>query len=393
MKEQLDENYEIERNNRRNRRMEEMRRRKEKQDIARRRIRIVVPIAAVVLVLAIVMVSGIGRKGSGKGEAGEIGQKEGNEIAAVSQEMGKEEGGTQETSGEESKNLLDNFLFQEGQEEEKEEEKPLYYAEETENTLQLGGDILSSYAVLIDMENKAIVSGKSARVRMNPASMTKVLTLLVAAEHIENLDDRVEITLEMTDYSFVNGCSNAGFERGETVTVRDLMYGTILPSGAEAAVGLSIYVAGSQEAFVEMMNGKLEELGLSGSAHFTNCVGVYDENHYCTAYDMAMIMEAALDNEVCREVLSSRTYTTSETEEHPEGMILSNWFLRRIEDKEVGGKVTSGKTGFVKESGSCAVSYGMDKDGKGYVCVTADAESQWTCIKDHAKLYQSVMMQ
>ena len=58
------------------------------------------------------------------------------------------------------------------------------------------------------------------------------------------------------------------------------MYGTILPSGAEAAVGLSIYVAGSQEAFVEMMNGKLEELGLSGSAHFTNCVGVYDENHY-----------------------------------------------------------------------------------------------------------------
>ena len=98
--------------------------------------------------------------------------------------MGKEEGGTQETSGEESKNLLDNFLFQEGQEEEKEEEKPLYYAEETENTLQLGGDILSSYAVLIDMENKAIVSGKSARVRMNPASMTKVLTLLVAAEHI-----------------------------------------------------------------------------------------------------------------------------------------------------------------------------------------------------------------
>ena len=96
--------------------------------------RIVVPIAAVVLVLAIVIVAGIGRKGSGKGEAGEVGQGEGSEIKAVSQEMGKEEGGTQETLGEESKNLLDTFLFQEGQEEEKEVEKPLYYAEETENT-------------------------------------------------------------------------------------------------------------------------------------------------------------------------------------------------------------------------------------------------------------------
>ena len=71
------------------------------------------------------------------------------------------------------------------------------------------------------------------------------------------------------------------------------------------------------------MNEKLAQLGLSESAHFTNCVGIYDDNHYCTAYDLAVIMEAAMQNEICREVLSSRTYVTSKTEEHPEGLVFA----------------------------------------------------------------------
>lgn len=250
---------------------------------------------------------------------------------------------------------------------------------------------MSNYAILIDLDKGSIVAEKNGKVRMNPASMTKVLTLLVAAEHIDNLEQPVTITQEMTDYSFANGCSSAGFERDETVTVKDLLYGTILPSGAEAAVGLAIHVSGSQEAFVDLMNEKLEELGLSESAHFTNCVGVYDDDHYCTPYDMAVIMGAALENDLCRQVLSAKTYTTSETEEHPEGMILSNWFLRRIEDKDVGDNVKSGKTGYVEESGSCAVSYGENKDGKRYICVTADAQNQWRCIDDHAEIYRQVM--
>jgi len=72
-------------------------------------------------------------------------------------------------------------------------------------------------------------------------------------------------------------------------------------------------------------------------------------------------------------------------------MILSNWFLRRIEDKEVGGKVFAGKTRFVEESGSCATSYRKDKDGREYICVTANAESQWICINDHSGLFQRFM--
>ena len=175
--------------------------------------------------------------------------------------------------------------------------------------------------------------------------MTKVLTVLVAAEQIkeENLDDTFTMTLEITDYAYRNDCSSVGFLDGEKVTVRDLFYGTILPSGGDAAVGLATYIAGSHEAFVDMMNDKLKELGLSKTAHFTNCVGLYDENHYCTVYDMAVIMKAAMKNDMCREFLSAHSYTTAPTTEHPKGITISNWFLRRIEDKDTGGEVIGGK--------------------------------------------------
>ncbi len=250
-------------------------------------------------------------------------------------------------------------------------------------------EVISSNAILIDESTDTIIAAKGERERISPASMTKVLTVLVAAEHIseEKLDDTFTMTREITDYSYINGCSAVGFLDGEKVTVRDLFYGTILPSGGDAAVGLATYVAGSHEAFVEMMNEKLEELGLSDSAHFTNCVGIYDDNHYCTVYDMAVIMKAALQNDFCKKVMSARNYTTAPTAEHPEGLNISNWFLRRIEDKDTGGEVLCAKTGYVTQSGNCAVSYGTFADGRPYICVSAGASSHWRCIYDHVEIY------
>ena len=280
----------------------------------------------------------------------------------------------------------------------KEDRRPkVYTADSTADTVQLGSmlasgdEFYSDYAILIDMDNDSILAEKYARTRINPASMTKILTVLVAAEHIEDLDDTFTMTLEITDYGYIHDCSSAGFEKGEEVSIKDLFYGTVLPSGADAAVGLATYVAGSQEAFVELMNEKLDELGLSQTTHFTNCVGVYDENHYCTVYDMAMIMEAAMDNELCREVMSAHTYTTSKTVQHPEGISLSNLFLRRIEDRDCGGEVVCGKTGYVAQSGNCAASYAVDHNGKYYICVSAKANSPLRCISDHAKLYKQFM--
>ena len=278
----------------------------------------------------------------------------------------------------------------ETEETEVEEELPVCRFEETEDTVPIAAEeVISTHAILVDEGTDQIIAAKGARERIMPASMTKVLTILVAAEHIpeEKLDDTFEMTLEITDYAYVNDCSSVGFLDGEKVPVRDLFYGTAMHSGGDAALGLAFYVSGSHEAFVELMNEKLKELGIADSTHFTNCVGIYDEAHYSTVYDMAVIMKAALQNDLCREVMSKHIYTTKSTVEHPDGIEISNWFLRKIEDKDTGGEVLCAKTGYIVQSKNCAVSYEISADETPYICVTAGSTSNWRCIYDHVEIY------
>lgn len=285
-----------------------------------------------------------------------------------------------------------NEKEQNGQTEEAEEETPVYSFAETEDTVSITSEkVISTHAILVDESADTIIASKGARERIIPASMTKVLTILVAAEHIpeEKLDDTFTMTLEITDYAYVNDCSSVGFLDGEKVTIRDMFYGTAMHSGGDAALGLAIYVAGSQEAFVDLMNQKLEELGIADSTHFTNCVGLYDEAHYTTVYDMAIIMKAAMRNDLCREFLSRHIYTTKPTEEHPDGIEISNWFLRKIEDKDTGGEVLCAKTGYIVQSKNCAVSYSISTGGTPYICVTAESTSGWRCIYDHVEIYNT----
>ena len=251
----------------------------------------------------------------------------------------------------------------------------------------------SKYVVLLDAESGEILAARESWQVVPPASMTKVLTLLVAAEHLgslDRLDDLVAVSKEITDYCYIHNCSIAGFSPWEMVTVRDLLYGCILPSGADAALALTRYIAGSHEAFVELMNEKAEELGISQTAHFTNCIGLYDPDHACTVKDIAVIMHAAMKNPVCSAVLGRRIYQTSPTDEHPYGLSLSNLFLRRIEDRFTDSalRITGGKTGFVNQSGSCAVSYAVRDDGRRFICVTGNAPGSWRVIYDHTLLYQ-----
>lgn len=278
----------------------------------------------------------------------------------------------------------------ETEETEEEEELPVCRFEETEDTVSIAAEeVISTHAILVDEGTDQIIAAKGARERIMPASMTKVLTILVAAEYIpeEKLDDTFEMTLEITDYAYVNDCSSVGFLDGEKVPVRDLFYGTAMHSGGDAALGLAFYVSGSHEAFVELMNEKLKELGIADSTHFTNCVGIYDEAHYSTVYDMAVIMKAALQNDLCREVMSKHIYTTKSTVEHPDGIEISNWFLRKIEDKDTGGEVLCAKTGYIVQSKNCAVSYEISADETPYICVTAGSTSNWRCIYDHVEIY------
>ena len=249
----------------------------------------------------------------------------------------------------------------------------------------------SQYGILVNADTGEIVAKKSPKERIVPASMTKVMSLLVAVDQMSDPDtqlkDVVTLTQANEEFAYVNESSAVCWMPGDTATVEDLLYGMILPSGADAAVALAEYTAGSQDAFVELMNEKAQELGLTDT-HFTNCVGCYDEDHYSTVYDIAVIMKAAVENDLCRKVLSTHTWTTSPTSEHPEGITVSNWFLRRIEDSDNHGTVLCAKTGYVEQSGFCAVSYQISNDGSHYILCSADTYSSWQAIYDHTAMYQ-----
>ena len=351
------------RSNRRAQNIEKMKREKEKQKQQREQFRRYAPIAGGAFCAVVVLIAGgvaLARSAHSKTM-----QEQNMAQIQTEEETSQSVSETEESSSQEIST--------------EEETKAPFVTQTTVDTKAVSSEVVSENAIIIEENTGNILAQRDAYARISPASMTKVLTVLVAAEHVENLDDTYTITLAETDYSYSNDCSNAGFDVDEQVTIRDLFYGTILPSGADAAVGLATYVAGSHEAFVDMMNEKLKELGLSDTAHMTNCVGLYDENHYCTVYDMAVILKEAMDNPLCREVMSAHTY------------LLSNWFLRRIEDKDCGGEVLCAKTGYVVQSGNCAASYCLNKNGNGYLCVTAHSTSGWRCIYDHVALYQQFL--
>ena len=201
--------------------------------------------------------------------------------------------------------------------------------------------------------------------------MTKVMTLLVAAEKLNNesLGQKIEISIEATDYSFKNDCSAAGFLVGEQVTVEDLLNGIILPSGAEAAYQAAIMTSGTLEQFVDDMNKKVQELGISQTTHFSNPVGIFDE--------------------ICKKVLSARNYTTSCTQQHPQGITFSSKFLNRIDRKFGKGKVVGAKTGYVNQSRYCAVSMYESETNNKYICVTGMAGKAWQTVYDHIAFYQN----
>ncbi|MBQ8199392.1 MAG: D-alanyl-D-alanine carboxypeptidase [Lachnospiraceae bacterium] len=391
--EEIDE-YEEQRRRERRRRRNEMRRRKQRQKKIRRIMRVAVPCVGILLVFIVAKVllsnkepevidkkpNTVYAPGQGDLQAEKESLSEEPEAAVTGQSPDVASG---ESKPEETSSPTTST----------QEIPEAYVATATDATTSVPGEVISSYAILVDTQTGNIIAQRNPKTIINPASMTKVLTVLVAAEHVTDLEDTFTLTQEIADYSYKNDCSIVGWEVGETVKIKDLFYGTVLPSGADAAVGLAEYVAGSQEKFVELMNAKLEELGLSESAHFTNCVGIYDANHYCSVYDMAIILQAALDNELCREVLSAKKYTTTFTEQHPEGINISNWFLRRIEDKDAGGFVLAGKTGYVVESGSCAASCTLDGEENEYICVTADSTSSWRCIYDHVEIYKKFLPQ
>ncbi|WP_049962345.1 D-alanyl-D-alanine carboxypeptidase family protein [Oribacterium sp. FC2011] len=249
-------------------------------------------------------------------------------------------------------------------------------------------DVNANFMILVDADSDMIVAEKNGDSKMYPASMTKVMTLLVACEHITDLDQEVEITSDIIDYVNDNDASNCGFKAGEIVTVKDLLYGLILPSGADAALALVRLIAGSEKQFVNLMNEKAQEIGISATTHYTNCTGLYDDNHYTTAKDMALVMKYAAANPYASAVLSTRNYTTKANNKHSSGISFSNKFLTRIDSQSTGGKALMAKTGYVSKAGNCAVSSFTGPSGSHYICVTGKTSGAWNVVYAHADLYK-----
>ena len=244
-------------------------------------------------------------------------------------------------------------------------------------------------AIIIRLSDKAIIAERGANERIFPASTLKIMTLLTAVDHIKNLNDTFTMTYEITDPLYVADASVAGFLNGEKVTMKDLLYGMILPSGADSAMALAIKIAGSEEAFVKLMNQKAKELGLKNT-HFTNVSGLHNVNNYSTAYDMAIITYHAMQNDLCRKILSTYQHTTKKTPQNPEGILLSSTlFSYMYGDEPETAVISGGKTGYVNESGYCISSFGKASEtGEEYIVVTMSNSSLWPAIYGQINLYK-----
>ena len=233
--------------------------------------------------------------------------------------------------------------------------------------------INSANAILMNMESGEILYEKYGTARIYPASMTKIMTAIVALEYIDDLNDMVLLNEAIFQPIYNANAVTAGFLPGERVRAIDLLYGLILPSGAECAVGLAMYAAGSESAFMESMNEKARELGMTGS-NFTNPTGLHDNDHYSTALDIAVLFRYALQNETFYEIITSLRHSTPATDRHEGGITYYNTLLSKIDGNAgfEGGMILGGKTGYTGEAGQCLASFAV-KDGVKYILVTAGA--------------------
>lgn len=254
-------------------------------------------------------------------------------------------------------------------------------------------------AILVDADTNEIVAGYNYEKKVYPASLTKMLTLLVAAENIQDMDATYKFTSDDIDPLIEDNASRAGFEAGETVTMKDLLYSAILVSGADGTTGLANAVAGSEEKFVELMNAKIQELGLTGTK-FVNASGLHNKNHYSTAQDIAVITKVAMDNETCREVLTATKYTTSKTKQHKDGIELTSIVAQRIEgyyvdcdgdgEADDGISIEGGKTGFTDEA-KYTLSTILDDNGHTYICVTTKSKDELKSVEDQIAIYEKYL--
>ncbi|XCP83557.1 D-alanyl-D-alanine carboxypeptidase [Roseburia hominis] len=233
--------------------------------------------------------------------------------------------------------------------------------------------LYSRYAILIDADSGEVIAHRNSGDKIYPASMTKIMTAILAIENSDDLGERVTVPPDIFPALYGEGASLAGFEPGEEVTLRELLYGILLPSGAESCVTFAERIAGSEEEFVDLMNEKAKELGMDHT-HFRNCTGLHNAKHYSTASDIAVLLRYALKNPDFREAFCSSRYSTGPSLQHPDGFTVYSTMFQKLENAKVtGGEILGGKTGYTEEGGLCLASL-ANVNGREYILVTAKAD-------------------
>ncbi len=224
----------------------------------------------------------------------------------------------------------------------------------------------SSKVVLYDINDDELIYELNGDDITNIASLTKIMTAITAIENIKNLDDYVTITNDML-YEVPSDASVAGLKVNDKVTLRDLLYGLMLPSGADAAVALGYAVSGSTTEFVNLMNQKALELGLQNT-HYSNSTGYDIDNHYSTAKDILSILIYALDNELFSEIYKTNTYTLSN------GLKVESTLNKynRLTHYNLSNIIGS-KTGFTYDAGLCMASL-IEIENKDFILITLNAD-------------------
>lgn len=253
--------------------------------------------------------------------------------------------------------------------------------------------LYSPNAILIRLKDHAILIQKNGQAKIYPASLTKMMTAIVAIENLPDLKKEIKLTNSTFQELYKTDASMAGFQPGEQVRAIDLLYGVMLPSGAESCIGLADQIAGSEQGFVKMMNQKAADLGMKNT-HFENATGLHNKNHYTTVKDFSILLSYALQNDTFREIFTSSHHSTQPTNKHPGGITFNSTMFEELGNQNItGGEILGGKTGYTVEAGLCLAS--LAKVGKQeYILITAGArgnhKSEQYNITDALAVYNSI---
>lgn len=237
---------------------------------------------------------------------------------------------------------------------------------------EIGVNVKSKQALLVDLQTNDVIFAKNAEEKAYPASLTKLMTVLVGIEQIKDLQTKVTVPTTIFDYIAQANASVAGFNPGEQVTAEDLLNGIMLPSGADASLAIAIHVAGSEEKFVKLMNEEAKKLGMTNT-NFKNVEGLHDAEHYTTAHDLMKLMKYSIRNDDFRKILTAQKYQVKNTNTRAQGFSFSSTLFSKLDlTKERGYTILGGKTGYTTEGG-LALATLTEKNNKEYALVTMSA--------------------